>query len=107
MTLKPPCEAVVQQIMPAMRSLVAKELVKTYKLSEVEVARRMGITQAAVSQYIYGKRGKRKKIPVSITELKEIAKEYAKEVARNGGEKITPEWFCRYCSKKIIKRKIR
>jgi predicted transcriptional regulator len=105
MGLKPPCETVVQEIMPAIRSLVAKELVKNYKMTEVEVARRMGITQAAVSQYIYGKRGKRKRLSVSLADLKEMAKDYAEMVAKEGGAKPGADWFCRYCLKRIMKKK--
>jgi predicted transcriptional regulator len=105
MGLKPPCEAIVQEIMPVIRSLVAKELVKNYKMTEVEVARRMGITQAAVSQYIYGKRGRRKRLPISLSELKGMAKDYAEMIAKEGAGKPGSDWFCQYCMKKLLRKK--
>ncbi len=105
MGLKPPCESVVKEIMPVIRSLVAKELVKNYKMTEVEVARRMGITQAAVSQYIYGKRGRRKRIPVNLSDMRDMAKEYAEMIAKGEAGKPSADWFCQYCMKKIMKRR--
>jgi len=43
--------------LPALRALVAKELVKRHNYSQVKAARKLGTTQAAVSQYICSKRG--------------------------------------------------
>jgi predicted transcriptional regulator len=50
------CESIGKYVMPIFRSLVAKELVNTYKLTQVETAKRLGTTQAAISQYINLKR---------------------------------------------------
>ncbi len=36
---------------------MAKELVNRYKLRQIDVARMLGVTQAAVSQYLRGARG--------------------------------------------------
>jgi predicted transcriptional regulator len=52
-----PCEIVVKSVLPALRALIAKELVETHGLKQVEAAEIMGITQAAISQYIRGERG--------------------------------------------------
>ena len=52
-----PCEIVVKSVLPAMRALIAKELIENHDLKQVEVAEIMGITQAAISQYIRGERG--------------------------------------------------
>ncbi len=51
-----PCETAVWHILPAIRSEVAKELVKC-GLSQKEISERLGITQPAVSQYVTSKRG--------------------------------------------------
>ncbi|MGZ4904797.1 MAG: transcriptional regulator [Halobacteriota archaeon] len=51
-----PCETAVWHILPAIRSEVAKELVK-FGLSQKEISERLGITQPAVSQYVTSKRG--------------------------------------------------
>ena len=53
----PPCETLGRYILPIFRSLVAKELIEKYKLTQLEVAERLGTTQAAISQYVHSKRG--------------------------------------------------
>ncbi len=55
--MRPPCESIVMVVLPAFRSLVARELIEKFNLSQVEAARRLGITQAAISQYLNKKRG--------------------------------------------------
>ncbi len=55
--MRPPCESIVTVVLPAFRSLVARELIERLNLSQVEAARRLGITQAAISQYLSQKRG--------------------------------------------------
>jgi predicted transcriptional regulator len=52
-----PSEIESKSLIPAVRAILAKELVKVRGLKEEEVARLLGITQAAVSNYIRGTRG--------------------------------------------------
>jgi len=52
-----PSEIESKSLIPAVRAILAKELVKERGLKEEEVARLLGITQAAVSNYIRGTRG--------------------------------------------------
>ena len=54
--MKSPCEVFASRIVPVIRGEIARELVsRGYK--KKEVAKLLGITVAAVSQYIHGKRG--------------------------------------------------
>jgi predicted transcriptional regulator len=55
--LRPPCEVITKCVLPTVRSLVAKKLVEEHGLSQVTTAEKLGTTQAAISQYIYSKRG--------------------------------------------------
>jgi len=55
--LKPPCLVVVSQILPAMRAIISREMIKRYRLGPGEVAAKMGVTPAAVTQYLKGVRG--------------------------------------------------
>ena len=55
--MKPYCEVAVQVILPAMRALIAKNLLEKYKMSQQEAASRLGVTQAAISQYRRDLRG--------------------------------------------------
>jgi len=57
--LRPPCEIVARDILPAIRSLVAKELIERYGFTQMTAARKLGITQAAISHYRDAKRGGR------------------------------------------------
>ena len=77
--MRPPCELVVRQVLPAFRSLVAKELVEVHGLSETAAARKLGTTQAAISQYLSSKRGDKR---IRQLESKPSVRSAAKEVAR-------------------------
>lgn len=55
--MKPPCMIVVQYILPALRVEIAKELSGEYDLKNAEIARKMDITPAAVTQYLNRTRG--------------------------------------------------
>lgn len=55
--LKLPCELYGQRIIPVVRAYIAKELIEKYGLTQIEVAKKLGITQAAISQYLHSKRG--------------------------------------------------
>lgn len=57
--LKSPCEIVVKYFLPACRSLIAKELVETYGLTQVATAKKLGTTQATISHYLLSKRGEK------------------------------------------------
>ncbi len=50
------CETAGKYILPIFRSLVAKELVSTHHLIQIEAAKKLGSTQAAISQYVRAKR---------------------------------------------------
>ncbi len=54
--MKFPCELVVWYVLPGIRAELARELIKL-GLSQKEVSRKLGITPAAVSQYMAKKRG--------------------------------------------------
>ncbi len=52
-----PCEIAVKSVVPAVKALMAKELVETHKLRQDEVAKLLGISQSAVSKYTNRVRG--------------------------------------------------
>ena len=55
--MKIPCEVVVWQILPLIRRELARELVEKHGMKQAEVAKIFGVTNAAISQYLNGKRG--------------------------------------------------
>ncbi|MEE9163235.1 MAG: hypothetical protein V3U17_00330 [Thermoplasmata archaeon] len=53
------CEHAVPEFLPALRAGIAFSLATDHKMSQREIAERMGLTQAAVSHYITKRRGRR------------------------------------------------
>ncbi|MCK5562646.1 transcriptional regulator, partial [Candidatus Bathyarchaeota archaeon] len=53
-----PCEVAVKSVVPAIRAGLAKELVQTHKLRQIDIANLLGITQTAVSKYTRDVRGR-------------------------------------------------
>ncbi|OPX73382.1 MAG: helix-turn-helix protein [Methanoregulaceae archaeon PtaB.Bin152] len=51
------CDTMVRRFLPAMRAEMVFRLIQQQGLSQSEAAKRLGITRAAVSQYISRKRG--------------------------------------------------
>ena len=66
-----PCEILVLKILPAVKAEMAKTL-KRYGLSQRRISEKMTLTEAAVSQYISGKRGRDYKIPASVKPMFDI-----------------------------------
>jgi predicted transcriptional regulator len=52
-----PCEIAVKSVIPAVKALLAKELVEKHGLKQDEVAEILGISQSAVSKYTRKVRG--------------------------------------------------
>ncbi len=51
------CDTLVRTMLPSMRAEMVSRLVRDRGLSQSEAARRLGLTRAAVSQYVSRKRG--------------------------------------------------
>ncbi len=92
--MKLPCELVVWYVLPCIRSELAKELVKL-GLSQKEVSKRLGITPAAVSQYVREKRGKDTKFKADV---KEYIREFAKDAARDDAFSNLTLRICEVCT---------
>ncbi len=68
----------IRQSIPAVRIAVAKLLKSKYSMGQAEIAKRMGITQAAVNKYLNGKYSNR--IKRTVTGIK--AAGFDKKIAR-------------------------
>lgn len=55
--MKPPCTVVVLYLLPALRTLIMRDLVERHGLKKIEASRKMELTPAAITQYLKGKRG--------------------------------------------------
>jgi predicted transcriptional regulator len=78
--MKPPCMIVVQHILPALRVAIAKELVYNYKLKKTDVSELMGLTPAAITQYLNRSRGENAKILEDSSEVNNLIKEIAQDM---------------------------
>ena len=78
--MKTPCELVVGKILPALRASVVKELSGKYHLKQADIAKRLGITQASVSQYLSSARAGSAKITESFPKIKSYADDISKRI---------------------------
>ena len=60
-----PAEIESKTLIPALRAILAKKLAKDHNVREEEISKMLGVTQAAISNYIRGTRGD----PALITKL--------------------------------------
>jgi predicted transcriptional regulator len=90
------CERAAGDVLPRARALIARKLVEVYKLSRTEAAKRMGLTQPAISQYMKETRGRRQ--ADGRGEFAELAGVVAKGLAEGSitKESIGME-MCRFC----------
>ncbi len=87
------CEYMMWNGLPVIRKQIASSMIHDFGLSQKETAEKLGITPAAVCQYLSKKRGK-----VDLTDdgLLEEIKISAKNIIDNGNGTIIPE-TCRIC----------
>lgn len=97
--MRPPCELIVREIIPAFRTLVAKQLIKKHHFSQMEVAKRLGTTQATISYYLDSKRGKKGMEQLQSKPLVRVtASEVAQRIANNKFSLIDATLeFCKLC----------
>ncbi|MBC8157193.1 helix-turn-helix domain-containing protein [Armatimonadetes bacterium] len=80
-----PSEIESKLLIPAIRAILSKELVIEKGLKEEEAARMLGITQAAVSNYLRGTRGDNELISklMSLSEIMSMIKEISNDLSTN------------------------
>lgn len=78
--MKTPCELVVGKILPSLRAAVVKELSGKYHMKQSDIAKKMGITQASVSQYLSSARAGSAKVTESFPKIKVYADDIAKRI---------------------------
>ncbi len=100
-SMDPQCEIIGKHVLPLFRSMLAKELVQKYHLSQTEAAKKLGTTQAAVSQYLSSKRAYKgvKHVDKFLPKIGVMAAETAEKLVNKEicVSDITVD-FCRLCS---------
>ena len=92
--MRAPCEVSLWYVLPLIRKGLARELVKSHGMTQAAVARKLSITDAAVSQYLSGKRASAD--PYITFILPEMNKSAAKIAKAKDGKSIQKE-ICRLC----------
>ena len=87
------CEYMMWNGLPAIRKEIAASMINDFGLSQKETAEKLGITPAAVCQYLSKKRGK---VDLVDKELLSEIKTSAELIINNGNGNIIPE-TCRIC----------
>ena len=91
-----PSEIEAKSRIPAVRAILAKKLIREYSLKEEDVAKDLGITQAAVSNYVRGTRGDIELISKleSVREVMRMIDDIAKDLSTN--KAYTPSTLAKF-----------
>jgi len=98
--MDPQCEIIGKYVLPIFRSMLAKDLVQKYHLSQTEAAKKLGTTQAAVSQYLSSKRAYKgiEHVEQYLPKIQEMASETARKLVNKeiAAKDVTFD-FCKLC----------
>ena len=91
-----PSEIEAKSLIPAVRAILAKKLIGEYSLKEEDVAKDLGITHAAVSNYVRGTRGDIDLISKleSVREVMRMIDDIAKDLSTN--KAYTPSTLAKF-----------
>jgi hypothetical protein len=80
-----PAEIETKTLIPALRAILAKKLVEQHNIQEEDISKMLGVTQAAISNYIRGTRGDPELISklLAIKEVAEMIDEIASNLSTN------------------------
>ena len=96
------CQFAVENLIPAFRSIIAKQLITKHGLNQEQTANKLGLTQTAVSNYMTSRRAIkcREKLGDDYVYVHSLACETAEKIAK--GKTTTDEMkkdFCNLCMK--------
>ena len=80
-----PAEIETKTLIPALRVILAKKLIEDHKIREEEVSKMLGVTQAAISNYVRGTRGDPELINklLAIKEVSDMISDICNNLASN------------------------
>ena len=103
--VKPPCEVVVNKILPSVRGELVRILSCEHGMRQTEIAELLGITQASVSQYLNSSRGRDKLLleifPEIETDMREVAGDIVKDANSTVKNQISFKLWCNICTRII------
>jgi len=103
-----PVEIESKTLIPALRAILAKKLANTHKIREDEISKMLGVTQAAISNYIRGTRGDPKLIEKLLSEeqvakmLSELSDSLASDMAYTPSNLSKFIGLCNYIKSSLL-----
>jgi predicted transcriptional regulator len=98
-----PCEVGVKTVLPAIKAIIARNIMENHGLKEKETARILGLSQSAVSRYLTRNRGNLIEIESS-AEIKPLIDQMVTFLVKEPAKKQEiMDLFCQTC--KIIREK--
>ncbi|MBS7619050.1 hypothetical protein KEJ21_00155 [Candidatus Bathyarchaeota archaeon] len=91
-----PCEIAVKCLLPPVRAVIAKKLTSKYNLRQTEAAKRLGISQPAIS--LYEKKMRGKALNLDDPEILELIENLAESISKGNllHERFIQS-FCEIC----------
>ena len=92
-----PCEVASKSVIPALRAMIARELIEGYRMKQELVAERLGVTQAAVSKYRHQVRGEAIDLE-NAGEVRQISRDIASTLVGDPNPLDVSRKFCQACT---------
>ncbi len=92
-----PCEIASKSVIPAIRAMVARELIEQYGMKQEQVAVRLGVTQAAVSKYQHQVRGEAIQLE-SAPEVQRMSRDIASMLSKSPSPIAVSQKLCQACT---------
>ena len=103
-----PAEIESKTLIPALRAILAKKLAEDHKIREDEISKMLGVTQAAISNYIRGTRGDPKLIEKLLSEeqvskmINELSENLASDMAYTPSSLSKFIGLCNYIKSSLL-----
>lgn len=92
-----PAELMVSKLLPTIRARLAQVLIEEYHMKQVEVAKQLGITQAAVSHYITKSRGMDRELVHLFPEIERFVQDMARRITKGIGKPDQVALLNKFC----------
>jgi len=94
-----------QNIFPGLRAMIALELQQNYNLNQSDIAKKLFVSQPAISQYTRQLRGGKNRKIFESPEVKEAVKKACQRINEGLTKEQLDEEFCKIC--KIIRNNMK
>ena len=95
------CDEIFKITIPAVRVVVAKSLKKNYNMNQSEIAKSLGVAQAAVSKYLSNRYSTKIAKIEKVIESKKLAQGTIR-IARNGDKRRVSQSIDRLASSSLL-----